>query len=345
MLGLLANSGEKIVYENDFNESADDHWSSPKTAVIEKGDRHYLGAFGPEKISLSLNSIPEHEFIRIEFDLMLMNSWDGTGYYGPDIWQLVLGKDRRLIHASFNNCGFICRNNRQSFPDNYRKDIKHKCGTGAAETRTMGIFWQRPGIDSVYHFDLTFAHKQTGMTLNFTNFSADTIDDQYWGLDNVKISTVDAPPVLTEEELAQLWQVLNGQDPVKAFAAKWKMATSPQETLKFIEDNYHILSAADFAKLIVQLNAEKYREREAATKLLIKHGGSAIDLLQQRFKAMSSRKNPESYFRLKKVLNSVKPQKGKVAPVEVRVTSLLEIINTPEAKELLKRTASVEEKE
>ena len=65
-----------------------------------------------------------------------------------------------------------------------------KCG--ATSTNTLGY---NPFFgDSIYHFEFTFTHSDSALTLDFSGslFEGKGTEDESWGLDNVRITTV--PP-------------------------------------------------------------------------------------------------------------------------------------------------------
>ena len=58
-------------------------------------------------------------------------------------------------------------------------------GTGAVENDTLGYSFYG---DSVYHLSYTFANLSDAITLNFIGSGLEGIDNESWGLDNVKVT-------------------------------------------------------------------------------------------------------------------------------------------------------------
>ena len=153
-----------LIYANALSSSPGSEWSATNIAITPKDQRHYLGDFRKQSVTLSLNPLPEHRQLRVSFDLLLMQSWDGSSkYWGECFWDLDVINGANLIHTTFGNCGFFCDNNEQAFPDNWPCG-PHPAWTGSVEHQTLGVIQSWGGPDrtfdcsSVYHFDLAFPH-------------------------------------------------------------------------------------------------------------------------------------------------------------------------------------------
>ncbi len=65
-------------------------------------------------------------------------------------------------------------------------------------------------MDSVYTLSYTFAHNTDLLTLDFSGYGLQTLDDESWGLDNVRVSMVPEPgvvPMFALGMLALAWRV------------------------------------------------------------------------------------------------------------------------------------------
>jgi hypothetical protein len=203
---VLAMADE--VYRNDFNAApgtAYGEWSATRgqtPVVVEaaNGTQRFLGEFGGAKlvngrpfarveqtVSLTLKDLPAHRRLTIEFDLYVLKSWDGdNANYGPDRWKLSVAGGEVLLDTTFSN--------------------NHKTGTydlslqgypaagsaaqkGATAVNTLGY---RFFGDAVYHLTFTFKHSERGVQFDFSSslFEGKGIEDESWGLDNVRIGTL-----------------------------------------------------------------------------------------------------------------------------------------------------------
>ena len=176
-------------YVESLEGTVGHEWSNPKTDVTPIGNRRFLGQFGNDTVSLSLNSLPTHKAVTLSFDLFVINTWDGNDSNpgeGPDIWDLSVVGGPTLLHTTFQNYP-RAGDPTQSFPDNYPGG-NHPARTGAVENNTLGYINNGIPMDSVYHMSFTLPHTADSLTLNFTAQGLQGLDDESWGFDNVSVS-------------------------------------------------------------------------------------------------------------------------------------------------------------
>jgi len=274
----------ELVYSNDFGDAAGELWSEPRRTRTPIGPRPYLGLFGPEEVTLTLTNLGEHAFLRVSVSLMLASDWDGSGHWGPDIWQCRLDDGRNLVLATFNNCGLLewnAVNRKQTFPDNTLAKITHRAGTGAIERGTLGYWWQEEGVDSVYRFDMVFPHSKKSAVIHFAGRYAEpgTVRQteagftkagkgQFWGVDDVQVHTLAATSPLDEAAMNECWQNLAGDDAVLAHKSVWRMVASPGESVPFIRSQYDT-QKEELRVLLLQLEAETFPERMSEARAVL----------------------------------------------------------------------------
>ena len=56
----LALAAPVTVYTNDFEGAVGSQWMPGTVTVTPNGQRHFLGRFGSELVTLSLNNLPAH---------------------------------------------------------------------------------------------------------------------------------------------------------------------------------------------------------------------------------------------------------------------------------------------
>jgi len=138
-------------------------------------------------VTLTLNDLPPHKRLRLSFDLYVLKSWDGLSpAYGPDRWTLAVADAKPIFQAAFsNNPKVEQEGSHQDFPT-----ANSLPRSGAVSTNTLGF--GRFFGDSIYHFDLVFAHDNKTLTLNFASslFEGKGVADESWGLDNVRVAIV-----------------------------------------------------------------------------------------------------------------------------------------------------------
>jgi hypothetical protein len=154
----------------------------------------FLGEFNNETVALTLANLPQHSEVILEFDLLLIRSWDGNltgnswiptgvdpisptaiGEIGPDQWNLTVAGQEQ-IHTTFSNWDLI--GFKQAYPGNFPGG-DYQARTGATANNSM-CYEQ----DSTYRMQFTVAHSGADLTIDFSALGLQTIDNESWGLDN-----------------------------------------------------------------------------------------------------------------------------------------------------------------
>jgi hypothetical protein len=208
MVLLAASTGysDTLVYQNNFENGAGSAWSSAAIAFTP-GGRSFLGRFGTfetcmlfgSPVRLDLHNLPAHNAIQLNFDLFIMDSWDGNGdgtyHAGPDIWMLMEGNQNMLIRTTFTTMGGFGYH--QSYPNTYEGGFTYDSpdankhanppNAGAIEVNTLGGF----GMSAVYHLDVAFNHTSDDLQLSFLTdgHGCQEVGDESWGLDNVVVTS------------------------------------------------------------------------------------------------------------------------------------------------------------
>jgi hypothetical protein len=154
-------------------------WSTSQTDATPIGSRTFLGQFLNETVTLTVSELGGHSDVTVSFDLYVIQSWDGNGPAGPDVWELSVGGIGPLLHTSFSNVYF----EDQSYPGPF-PDSSHPAQTGAVEVNTLG--YPLYG-DSVYHLTFTLPHVESSLSIDFSAFGLASLEDESWGLDNVEV--------------------------------------------------------------------------------------------------------------------------------------------------------------
>ena len=332
-----ASAGMKLVYHTDFSGPVGDEWSHKSTGATPKGKRKFLGKFIEEPVVLALRNLPEHQLLRVTFDVFFIRSWDGNSpYWGTKIWDCGVVDGPTLIHSTFCNCGFFSDNNEQSFPDVY-PSVSYPAWTGAVEHGTLGFIQSWGGLartfstDSVYHFALAFPHHEPAVGLRFTSIMKGK-KDKSWGLANMQVETLDHLCKHEDKVLADLWDQLGGKDPVAAFGASWALIASGDQAVDYVQKR--LLDGMDdqaIARLIVQLDDDDFAVREQASRALEQQRPRVLPLLR---KALETATSGEVRGRLEAILkggaNGPSPETLRLW----RVDHLLQVIGTPGALRL-----------
>ena len=192
-----------VAYSSNFENGVGSEWSVNKTdttpGTAQRGPTKFLGQFASGTASLSLANLAAHTTTTVECDLFIIRSMDGNGAadvpLGPDIWELNVEGGPVLLRTTFSNIApDIARGNHpygyeQAYPDNYPGGA-HPYHTGAAEEGTLGFLFGdfNKTYDAVYRLKYTFPHTASTVKLNFKGADDQLVDDESWGLKNVKVT-------------------------------------------------------------------------------------------------------------------------------------------------------------
>ena len=173
------------LFFDDFEQGASANWSKTTTSVTPIGSRTFLGELGAESVVLALDGLPTHGELIVEFDLYVIQTWDGNdAAYGPDIWSFGLEGEEPALTTTFTNVDRF----RQAYPDSYPGG-DNPPQAGAVEVNTLG--YSNFG-DSVYHVRCVLESAQGSVGLVFAGSGLQDVGDESWGLDNVRVSIVPA---------------------------------------------------------------------------------------------------------------------------------------------------------
>jgi len=182
------SSTTTLVYSNNFQGPVGPEWSLTTTATTPVGARRFLGQFGRQDVTLTLNSLPTHTRLKGSCDLFIIGAWDGNvaARIGPDAWQLLVRGGAMLLDATFSSY------TTQSYPGARSDSFPPR--TNAAENDTLGYVTPGGGgADSVYHVEFTFDHQDPTLMLDFNGLGLVTSGDETWGVDNVVIESIYNP--------------------------------------------------------------------------------------------------------------------------------------------------------
>lgn len=232
-LGTAASAQEASVYSDQGFFS---RWSDAAVGVTFAGKRFH-GPFANQPVSLNLDRLPAHRWVRVTFDLYIVGSWDGSSpVWGPDLWSLSVRGAQRLISATFCAWGYA-GNNEQSFPDDYQHAV-HPAWTGGARQAVVDLPGdERPVQSGVYQVEALFPHEAASLVLDFAGAYEDPAKEpQTWSIGNVKVETLEANILTDEVAIPDLWEDLASPDSVKANAALWHLVGAGAAASEFIKN-------------------------------------------------------------------------------------------------------------
>jgi hypothetical protein len=146
------------------------------------------------------------------------------------------------------------------------------------------------------------------------------------------------PEPLTPDRLEACWKDLGGDNAAAAYRAVWSLTSAPAQSVSFIERNLRPAEAADparLAQLIGRLDAEAFRDREAAEAELAELGDAATAALRKL-----SEGSPSAETRLRAERLLAKWPDSPRAARSRRAVAVLEYAGTAGASRLLEALAS-----
>jgi hypothetical protein len=328
------------VYFTDFERGAGPEWSAATVETTPKGNRKFLGQFAAKKVRLSLSDLPAHQFVRLSFDLYIINTRISISPFTGVrcFWATVLNGPK-LIHSTF--CGRM--GNVQSFPE-LGPWSSFPAGTGAAENGSRGF-----PADQVYRMAACFPHQGKSLTLNFAGDDLGAPTDDTWGLCNVKVEIMDRPPNahLDRAQLDKLCDELAGADAVKANHALWELVAAGDVAVEPIlkrvfgwDTTAKAPNEADILKLIADLDQDHWQERDSASAKLQAMLPGASGTIHR---VLAGKCSLEARTRLERILPPEQP--SPVSPNgDPRIRGawvLATLANTPQAVAVLSSIANM----
>lgn len=158
-----------------------------------------LGRYNQSGFELLLSDLPQHDLVRISFDLFIHDSWDGnkTGIdntEGPDLWQMLVDK-KSYIYTTFSNTPclstWFCPT--QSYPSNYLNN-NNSAKTGAYK-KDLPSACHPESSTTLYKITKTISHSKSNLLLECIDQlkqldAEDPKCDESWSIDNLKISVI-----------------------------------------------------------------------------------------------------------------------------------------------------------
>ena len=202
-----------IVYSNNFSSNSDGF--SGGTILTSPSGENFLGPFTMGgSTTLTITNLAPHTTVDLSFTLDVIGTLDGDGQannYVPDPFVITLNGTTIFNYTFANYPGA----NTQSYP--VPGSVPQ---TGAATVGTLGYSEFPADIsyaqDTTYNFTLSnLSDSSSTITLVFTGNSNEVIGNEFYGIDNVLVST-NTIPVITSETLSNGKVTLTGSAAAEA---------------------------------------------------------------------------------------------------------------------------------
>ncbi|MCU0875031.1 MAG: hypothetical protein MUE50_22090, partial [Pirellulaceae bacterium] len=161
----------EYVYFTNFQSGAGAEWSTTATDNSVAAFTQFLGRFSNGSATLTLPTVPGRGYLA-EFDLLIIDSWDGNSSPGPDYFNVDIAGSQQFHHT------FTTSGANQTYP-----------GTPAVSGQNYG--WSSWN-DAIYRrLTVPFIAASTSTAIRFYDGGLQGLSDESWGLDNVGVREQD----------------------------------------------------------------------------------------------------------------------------------------------------------
>lgn len=169
--------------------------SVPAQAEWVERDYQDFNTHHNDMIELTYTGLSEHQFVKLNFDLFILNSWDGNTSQpadperGNDYWGFTIGDGTNTLHSieyTFSNFR----------PDTAETNPDRSWDFYAAGDNYLGLYNQY-GIRVFENYNDGFVFSHSGDTLTLSFYARDLYGiDESWIVDDLVIATDDSSIVL-----------------------------------------------------------------------------------------------------------------------------------------------------
>ena len=207
LMGCLKGQLEEtVIYEDDF-ESSPTAVIPPENGFIQGGiigeyeGTNVMGRYGRGGFFINIFELPEHDQVRITFDLYIHDGWEGNRPSvngGEDVFIMNLGNSTLYFSSIINTkcLGNTC-DGVQSFP-NIIGGRNNPENAGVAETGLPGVclFANEVGGTKRIRIDRVHPHSANSLVLQIgadIKNAGDDLCNKSWSVDNIKITSIRIP--------------------------------------------------------------------------------------------------------------------------------------------------------
>ncbi len=183
LLSFMGQVGATTIYTNDFQSVRGSEWTSGLLSNSGSPLTRYLGDFAlAGSTTLTLTGLAAHTQISLGFDLYLFSTWDGNG-------TSCCGLDYFSLAGDVNFAETFTNHQTDSYPG-----VADECYLGMSQLGSCSPAGGSPSRTDVYRAlgptssvsDFLVSH--TSGTFQVTFGGPTTQSDEWWGIDNVKVS-------------------------------------------------------------------------------------------------------------------------------------------------------------
>ncbi len=182
------------TYTNNFETSIGSAWSFPAIVpanvptIQSYNGQNVLGYLTNQKAVYNQTGLATHDYVKVEFDLYLHDSWDGNStdiiggsLIGKDIWNMSVNGSN-IINTTFSNFSYRT----QAYPNNI--PTVNLNGTDAV-SNTLPTLCNHSGgaLSSVYRISKIIPHTSGTFNLELEALGLEELCNESWSIDNFKV--------------------------------------------------------------------------------------------------------------------------------------------------------------
>ncbi|MBO3699728.1 hypothetical protein [Roseivirga sp. E12] len=210
LLTLGCSSNFDIVEERlYFYDFESDYTNIDSVFVSEFNNTRVLGPFNNSGFSSHWDNLPEHQYIRLTFNLYIHDTWEGNsndsgnGLLDHDAWMIefdphlkVKPHEKVYFETTFSNGPCIpgwCFT--QSYPDEFPSNNRARTEANPKDFYGRCLYEDTPTGTSLYRVDKIFPHNKSSVVIAFydrlkQDAPFDKLCEESWSLDNLTISLI-----------------------------------------------------------------------------------------------------------------------------------------------------------
>jgi len=187
-----------VFYQNNFesNTRANFNIFGPlgnvdSLKITSYNNSKVFGRFNSNYVLFRMDTLPEHNAIKIEFDLYLHDQWDGNhlpaGAAYPDIWQMAIDNNP-VILTTFSNGNYP-----QSYPNNYQPNMINNPARGDSWGVLPGVCSNEGKANGSTHYKIEYTTSHKGalqLALSDVPNPLNSLCTKSWSIDNLRLTAI-----------------------------------------------------------------------------------------------------------------------------------------------------------
>jgi len=187
-----------VFYRNDFENNTRSNFRIfnafgpvDSLKITTFNNSKVFGRFNSNYVLFNMDTLPEHNAVKVEFDLYIHDQWDGNhvpaGATYPDIWQMAINKNP-IVLTTFSNGNYP-----QSYPANYQTNMINNPAFGNSWGVLPGVCSLAGRSNGTSHYKIEYTTLHRGafeMALNDVPNPINSLCLKSWSIDNLRLTAI-----------------------------------------------------------------------------------------------------------------------------------------------------------